>query len=71
VTTNTANVLKLGTKGRLEVGADADVLVWEKPDFILRDVVARGRVLMRNGHLTIKPQALRRSNRKIELHGEK
>lgn len=48
VTTNAARILKLRHKGKIEIGRDADVLVIEKNDFTLRDVIAKGRILFRN-----------------------
>jgi beta-aspartyl-dipeptidase (metallo-type) len=42
VTTNTARVLKLGSKGTLEPGKDADVVVMRKDSLEIVDVFARG-----------------------------
>jgi beta-aspartyl-dipeptidase (metallo-type) len=49
VTANTARVLKLGTKGRLTAGADADLVVLEAGSLEVVEVVAGGRRLVRNG----------------------
>lgn len=49
VTTNPADRLKLARKGRLAVGSDADLLVLEKRTLALRHVVAKGRVMLRDG----------------------
>ena len=69
VTSNVADVLKLPHKGRLQRGADADFVVMERGTLELRHVVARGRVLMRDGHLTQRERFLQESRRRIELHG--
>jgi beta-aspartyl-dipeptidase (metallo-type) len=55
VTTTPAARLKLPTKGRLQPGADADVLVLSRPSLQPRHVVARGRVLMQDGVFTPDP----------------
>ena len=49
VTANTARVLKLPGKGRIDAGADADLLVLERDSFDPVHVVAGGRVLVRDG----------------------
>ena len=49
VTTNPARALKLASKGRLEEGADADVLLIDKATLAVAHVVARGRALVRDG----------------------
>lgn len=48
VTANPANILKLPGKGRLAVGADGDVVVLDH-DYQLRHLIARGRLLIRDG----------------------
>lgn len=50
-TLNTANVLKLSQKGRLEAQADADVVVLKKESLELVHVFAKGRHLLKNGRL--------------------
>lgn len=45
-TSNTAKVLKLPTKGRLQKGADADVLVVGKADLDVRHVLAMGKSML-------------------------
>jgi beta-aspartyl-dipeptidase (metallo-type) len=52
VTKNTAAVLKLASKGELKIGSDADVLVLQKGSFQIKDVLAQGRCLVRDGQLT-------------------
>ena len=71
VTANTARVLKLERKGSLSVGKDADVLVLRKSSFELRDVIAGGRPLMRDGKVIANERFLEESNRRISLSGNK
>jgi beta-aspartyl-dipeptidase (metallo-type) len=70
VTTNTAAVLKLNHKGRLEVGRDADALVLGKDSLEIKDVIAGGRSLVRDGQLTFSEKFLSESNRHIRLEGK-
>ena len=71
VTSNTAKVLKLERKGKLEAGKDADVLILRRENLEIRDVLAGGRRLVESGRLALKEKFLKESNRKIELTGEK
>ena len=71
VTANTAAVLKLESKGRLEVGRDADLLVLTRDTLELKDVIAGGRRLVRDGELTFSENFLAESNRRIRLEGKK
>jgi beta-aspartyl-dipeptidase (metallo-type) len=50
-TTNAADAMRLKQKGRIEEGADADLLVLEPESFELVHLFARGRQLVRNGRL--------------------
>jgi beta-aspartyl-dipeptidase (metallo-type) len=43
-----------GKKGELSLGADADLLILDPGTFEIRDVLARGQVMMTNGHLEKK-----------------
>lgn len=70
VTANTAAVLKLTRKGQLEIGRDADVLVLHKDSLEIKDVIARGRRLVRDGELNFTEKFLSESNRLINLEGE-
>ena len=70
VTTNTAAVLKLANKGRLEVGCDADALVLRKGSLELKDVIAQGRCLVRGGQLAFGENFLSKSNRRLRLEGK-
>jgi beta-aspartyl-dipeptidase (metallo-type) len=71
VTSNTARVLKLDGKGRLAIGKDADVLVLQKSSLELREVIAGGRRLMRDGVVAVAERFLEESNRRISLAGRK
>lgn len=71
VTSNTADVLKLPTKGRLERGCDGDVAVLDRATLAPRHVVAAGRVLMRDGIVVAREGFLEDSTRRIHLHGTK
>ena len=51
VTCNPARLLKLGAKGHLAPGADADVVLLRPDTLAVDTVVARGRVMMRGGEL--------------------
>lgn len=70
-TANTAAVLQLEHKGRLEVGSDADLLVLRKDSLELRDVFACGRRLLRDGQLAFSENFLLETNRRISLEGKK
>src|SRR5207253_766918 len=64
-TANTAAVLKLSDKGQLEVGRDADALVLHKDSLQIKDVIAKGRCLVREGQLVFSESFLSGSNRLI------
>jgi beta-aspartyl-dipeptidase (metallo-type) len=70
VTTNVARVLKLRRKGRIEPGADADLLVLRRETLQLVHVVAQGRVLMQDGVMTQQDRFLHKSARRIRLDGQ-
>jgi beta-aspartyl-dipeptidase (metallo-type) len=69
VTKNTAKVLKLEKKGELAAGKEADVLVFDADSLELREVIARGKRLFREGRLDFKESYLEKSNRVINLVG--
>jgi beta-aspartyl-dipeptidase (metallo-type) len=71
VTANTARVLKLDRKGRLERGCDADALVMRRKTLEITHVFALGRQLVRGGELTGAERFLKRSKRRISLYGGK
>jgi beta-aspartyl-dipeptidase (metallo-type) len=71
VTSNTARVLKLDRKGRLERGRDADALVMRRETLEIAHVFALGRQLVRGGELVGAERFLRRSKRRVSLYGGK
>jgi beta-aspartyl-dipeptidase (metallo-type) len=71
VTANTARVLKLDRKGRLEQGLDADALVLRRKTLEITHVFAMGKPLVRGGELVVTEKFLTRSNRRISLYGRK
>jgi beta-aspartyl-dipeptidase (metallo-type) len=68
---NTARVLKLDRKGRLERGCDADALILRGKTLEITHVFARGRQLVRGGELVVTEKFLTRSKRRISLYGRK
>jgi beta-aspartyl-dipeptidase (metallo-type) len=71
VTANTAKVLKLEHKGLLEEGKDADMLVLRKESLEIKDVIANGQRLFKNGRLAFGEKFLEESNRHVRLDGKK
>jgi beta-aspartyl-dipeptidase (metallo-type) len=69
VTSNTARVLKLNRKGKLEAGADADVLVLERESLEIVEAIARGKRMVRGGQAVVREKFLEGSNRNIALRG--
>jgi beta-aspartyl-dipeptidase (metallo-type) len=70
VTTNTAAVLKLRSKGKLERGYDADIAVLERDTLTPRHVIAGGRVMLRNGAVVAREGWLEGSTRRLHLDAE-
>lgn len=70
VTSNTARILKLSQKGKLEEGFDADVLVLTRDSLDIRDVIAKGKRLVQDGSCTTRPKFLEESSRNVTLIGE-
>ena len=71
VTSNTARVLKLPSKGHLSEGADADLVVLRKDSLQIVDVIARGRSFVRNGEPAFRETFLQKSNREVRLRGNR
>jgi beta-aspartyl-dipeptidase (metallo-type) len=71
VTANTAKVLKLDSKGSIREGKAADCLLLEKDSFELREVIASGKRLLKEGKIAFKEAFLKDSNRNIKLRGDK
>jgi beta-aspartyl-dipeptidase (metallo-type) len=71
LTSNTARVLKMKNKGKLEAGMAADVVVLDRDSLQLREVIARGRRKVKAGKVLVKEAFLSESNRRIRLEGEK
>jgi beta-aspartyl-dipeptidase (metallo-type) len=69
VTKNTAAVLKLGDKGELAEGKAADVLILDAESLELKDVIARGKRVFREGKLNFSESYLEKSDRSLTLVG--
>ena len=54
VTSTPARALKLGRKGRLAVGADADILLVSRDGLEIRGLAAMGRILMKEGEVLVR-----------------
>ena len=70
VTRNTAEVLALRRKGRLEVGAHGDILVLDQGEFRVVHVLAQGKRMVFDGSLVAPEAFLEGSSREIALIGE-
>jgi beta-aspartyl-dipeptidase (metallo-type) len=70
-TENTARVLRLRGKGRVEPGGDADLVLLRERSLEIVDVFARGRRMVKDGELVVRERFLEDSNRRVTLHGEK
>ncbi|MFP5288233.1 MAG: amidohydrolase family protein, partial [Thermoanaerobaculia bacterium] len=70
VTSNPARVLKLESKGKLEPGRDADVLVLKRDSLEVVHVIANGRFLFRDGKLQVREGFLENSRRSLDLRGK-
>lgn len=69
VTANTALVLKLADKGELVEGKSADVLILRRESLEIREVIAGGRRMVRDGELAFREKFLKGSNRRVRLEG--
>ena len=70
VTSNTARILGLKSKGRLEKGCDADVLVLTEGSLDIREVISRGKRLVVDGKCTKRATFLEESSRNVTLVGD-
>jgi beta-aspartyl-dipeptidase (metallo-type) len=70
-TRNCAAALKLANKGMLREGNAADILVLDKENLEIREVVCNGQWLFKNGTIAFKEAFLKESNRSIKLKGKK
>ena len=71
VTSNPARALKLSGKGKLEEGKDADLIVLRKGSLEIKDVIAQGRQMVKEGKLIVAERFLEGSTRRITLYGQK
>jgi beta-aspartyl-dipeptidase (metallo-type) len=69
-TSNAAAALKLEKKGGLRPGMDADVAILTRASLDVCHVVARGRIMVRDGESQIREKWLEKSKRKISLVGD-
>lgn len=65
---NSAKVLEFKTKGHLREGADADIIVCTKTDLEITEVLARGKVFMRDRQLVSKHNPLPQTRRGFDLY---
>lgn len=71
LTSNTAEVLKLQAKGKLGPGKEADLLVLRRGSLEIKDVIARGRLMVKDGKLATQEKVTETSNRELHLVGQK
>lgn len=69
-TSNTARVLKLPAKGRVEAGADADLLVLETGSLDVVEVIANGRRLVKNGRPAAEEKGVAEARRSFAVTGQ-
>lgn len=55
ITSNVAELLKLSNKGKIEVGRDADFVIVNKYNLDIDIVIAKGKVVVKDGESIIKP----------------
>jgi beta-aspartyl-dipeptidase (metallo-type) len=70
VTSNTAEILKLKTKGRIAEGSDADLLVLTEGSLEIHDVIAGGKRLVVDGECKTRAKFLEESSRNVTLVGD-
>ena len=69
-TSNTAKVLKLENKGRLDEGNDADLLVLKKASLEIVEVIALGKRMVKEGSVAVRERFLEESHRNVRLTGD-
>src|SRR4051812_3280420 len=69
VTSNTAAILGFKTKGKLDKGCEADVLVLNGSSLEIREVISRGKRLVVDGKCTTRATFLEESSRNVTLVG--
>ncbi len=70
-TANTARILRLPRKGRIEAGLDADVLVLSRDALEVVEVLAAGHRLIRDGRPARTERFLAETERTIHLEGRR
>ncbi|MEW5927503.1 MAG: amidohydrolase family protein [Gemmatimonadota bacterium] len=72
VSLNPARAVKLDVrKGTLEVGKDADIVVLDRDTLDVREVIARGNRMVRDGQVAKREKFLEKSFRRIRLTGDR
>jgi beta-aspartyl-dipeptidase (metallo-type) len=71
ITSNTAAVLKLKTKGCIKTGHDGDLVIMDARSLEIRHVIAAGQSMVSDGELARRENFLETSTRTIELVGTK
>lgn len=69
-TTNVAAALKLPSKGCIEPGKDADLVVVERDSLAIREVVSRGRRVVADGEVVLREKFLSKSKRLVTIVGD-
>ena len=69
-TSNTARALALPRKGAIRVGMDADIAVLGGESLDIREVIAKGQVIVRDGLPTVREKWLAKSKRNVTLVGD-
>lgn len=67
--TNAARALRLERKGRVAAGCDADLLILDRASLDIRHVIARGRLVVRDGECHLRERFVDESSRRWTLDG--